>query len=83
MFDCASCEVRQRCEDLWPENAEAWELYQVLCGRTVREARLESLVLTKWTEGWAWDAIRGLLDRLDILAAALEPHGRTEDQYRR
>ncbi len=70
-------------DGLWQENAEAWKLSHLLCGRTVRDLQLENWILTKWTDGWALERVLGLLDRLDLIASVLEPHGRTEDQYRR
>lgn len=83
VYDCTTCELMSQMDALWQENAEAWQLYHLLCGRTVRDVQLEGWMLTKWTDGWPLDRVVELLDRLDLIAAVLEPHGRPEDQRHR
>jgi len=58
---------------LWQDNADAWGLYHLLCGRTVRLAKLQGLVITKWTDGWAIERVQTLLGRLDLIGRVLEP----------
>lgn len=72
LFDCTSCGVA-RVEALWPENAEAWECYQALCGRTVRDCELRPWVLSQITEGWSWAERSELLARLDVISTMVSP----------
>lgn len=65
------------------ENVEAWEIYQALCGRTVRNGHLDSWLLERKTCGWPIERVEALLERLDIISGVLEPDGRSEDQHRR
>jgi hypothetical protein len=67
-----------RLEGLWLDNAEAWNTYHLLCGRTVRELKLEGWLLQRWTDGWALDRVLGLIERLNLIASVLEPHGRSQ-----
>lgn len=70
-------------EGLWAENAEAWSVFQLLCGRTVRDCQLESWVIARVTDGWEMERALDLVQRLDILANVLEPsHGPTENRRR-
>jgi hypothetical protein len=78
-YDCSTCELTQQFDGLWPENAEAWDLFNQLCGRTVREGRLEGWLLERWTTDWPMDRILGLFDRLDLIANVLTPHGPTKN----
>ena len=43
VFDCVACPVAQAAQDLWPENAEAWDLFQ-------RLATIYDLVMPPKTE---------------------------------
>jgi hypothetical protein len=67
-----------RLEGLWLDNAEAWNIHNQLCGRTVRELHLERWLLQRWTDGWALERVLGLIDRLNLIASVLEPHGRPQ-----
>jgi len=77
-YDCATCELKRQADQLWVENAEAWDLYQRLCGRAVRDYHLEGWLVQQWTEGWDFERISTLLDRLNLIASVLEPHGRSQ-----
>ena len=68
-----------RLEGLWSENAEAWQTYHLLCGRTVRDCQLEGWLLQRCTDGWDTDRVLGLLDRLNVILSVLEPHGRPQN----
>jgi hypothetical protein len=65
--------VVARAEALWPENAEAWRIYQTLCGRTVSTLELGNWVLPLLTEGWAVADKLDLLARLDLILAVTTP----------
>jgi hypothetical protein len=69
-------------DGLWPENAEAWRVYQLLCGRTVSDCQAASLVLDRVTDGWEIERFIALVDRLDIVANVLSPHNNGPTQAR-
>ena len=69
-------------DGLWGENAEAWKTYHLLCGRTVRDSQLDGWLLDRLTTGWDLERVTGLLDRLDVIGAALESDGHTENRSR-
>jgi hypothetical protein len=68
-----------RLDGLWQENADAWQTYQLLCGRTVRDCRLEGWLVTRWTDGWSTERVISLMDRLNLIFSVLEPHGRPQN----
>lgn len=78
-YDCTACELMDHLEGLFRENAEAWDLHHLLCGRTVRDCRLEGQVFSRVTDGWSTDQMIGILDRLNLIASVLEPHGRPQN----
>lgn len=78
-YECLSCEFRLRTTGLWFDNAEAWDLYQRLRGRAVHDYHLEGWLVQQWTDGWEFERISTLLDRLSIIASVLESHGRPQD----
>jgi len=77
-FDCVNCDYRKHVTGLWVENANAWDLYQRLCGRAVRDFHLEGWLVQQWTDGWDFERVAILMDRLNLIASVLEPHGRTQ-----
>ncbi len=81
-FNCLTCDLMYQIDGLWRENAEAWEVFHLLCGRTVRDIQLENWVLTKWTDGWPLERTLGLIDRLDLIGSVLEPNGTAQDRHR-
>ena len=72
---------------MWTANAQAWRIYQALCGRMVGLCELHGLVIEKATEGWSVDQVTDLLRRLDVMLDILTPrstetpraHGRPEN----
>jgi hypothetical protein len=73
-----------RLDGLFIENAEAWQVYQHMCGRTVRDCQLEGWLLDRLTEGWDQERTLALVERLNIIGAALSPtHGPTENRRHR
>jgi hypothetical protein len=77
VYNCDECPLMSHQDGLWLENAEAWNTHHLLCGRTVRELKLEGWLLQRWTDDWALERVLGLLDRLNLIASVLEPHGRS------
>jgi hypothetical protein len=82
-FDCARCERQQKFAALWPENRIAWDCYQALGHRTVRDIQAGAWVITHFTAGWSWQRIADLLARVDLLLEILVPVGAPEDHGRR
>ena len=76
-YDCSTCGLMAQLEGLWPENAEAWQTYQLLCGRTVRDCQLEGWLLDRCTQAWSHERVLELLERLDVITGVLSPpqHG--------
>ena len=86
-FDCQTCELRQRRAGLWQENAEAWQIYQLLCGRTVQVCELQATALEWVTARWSPEERIALLYRLDVILDVLQPEAdgragtqKTQDQ---
>ena len=79
VYDCSQCEIAGRLHGLWRENAEAWNVYRLLSGRSVRELRSGSWLLQKYTDGWPFERITILISRLDLITNALEPIGTAQD----
>jgi len=72
-YECGRCERTAQLEALWPENAEAWRLYQTLCGRTVKQLDLHQWVLHEWfREERDWQPRALMLRRLDLIGAIIE-----------
>lgn len=69
-------------DGLWPENTEAWDIYQLLCGRTVRDCQSEGWLLERLTQSWELERLLALLSRLDVIANVLSPsHGPAENRH--
>lgn len=66
-------------DELWQENTEAWQMYHLLCGRTVRECHLEGWLLDRWTAEWTPERVITLVDRLNLIGSVLEPHGHPQN----
>lgn len=72
-FDCRSCPRLQRFCELWPENVTAWDCYQALGHRTVRDVQAGTWTLQRFTAGWSWQRIADLLARVDLILEFLAP----------
>lgn len=83
LFDCTGCTYQAKVEALWVENADAWRMYQTLCGRTVGMLEGGWSLLDRLTEGWTEQELLDLLQRLDVILNVLQPrdeastHGRS------
>jgi hypothetical protein len=73
LFDCTACEFQAKCDRLWPENAEAWQVHQTLCGRSVTTLEIRGDLFWKLTEGWTFRDQMDLLARLDCIADMVSP----------
>jgi hypothetical protein len=62
-------------DGLLVENKEAWETYQLVCGRTVRGCHLESWLLDRYTDGWDTERVIALVERLNVIGGVLETDG--------
>jgi len=74
-FDCRQCELRRWIDSLWCANADAWRIYQALCGRMVSLCSLYGYVIETETKGWTATQVLDLLRRLDLIASILQPSG--------
>jgi len=45
LFDCAACPVALAQADLWPENAEAWDLFEAIASRAAVDLQMGGTVL--------------------------------------
>jgi hypothetical protein len=83
LFDCRRCERTRRFEELWPENRTAWDCYQALAHRTVRDTEAGAWVLSTFTAGWSWQCIADLLARVDLILEITAPAQPPEGHGRR
>jgi hypothetical protein len=44
----------------------------------VRDGHLEGWLLQRLTDGWSPERVVSLIDRLNLIASVLEPHGRPQ-----
>lgn len=83
-FDCSRCQRLQRFFELWPENVVAWDCYQALAGRTVRDVHGGGAwTLQRFTAGWSWQRITDLLARVDLILEMLMPVERPPEGHGR
>lgn len=75
-YDCANCELTGRFEGLWVDNAEAWDIFKNLSGRTVGLLEWRGALLSRITDGWPLEDVMILLRRLDLILDVLQPEGR-------
>lgn len=73
VYDCQTCEMAHQVGTLGRANAEAWAIFQRVCGRFAHEAGLMSLRLTLETDGWPAQDVIDLLDRLEIIYDEVMP----------
>jgi uncharacterized CHY-type Zn-finger protein len=73
LYDCLTCEGRQRREDLWPTNSEAWDVWRGLCRRVLGDTQAHAWYLARMTEGWSVTEVSRLLEQLDLIASILSP----------
>lgn len=66
-FDCDGCEWRTWVEGLWPENAEAWDIYQRLHQPIVTDLRLAPYVLEALTAEHTPRERAALVTRLGLI----------------
>ena len=72
-YDCTTCPLKAQTDALWLENHEAWQTYQTLCGRTVRDLELAGWLFDRLTAGWPLDETLALLHRLNVILEVLFP----------
>ena len=78
-MNCGACEYRARHDDLWPVNAEAFDIYRALCGRTVGLLELHGWMFVSLTDGMSGAERRDVLARLDEIHNVLAPEHRDRD----
>ena len=76
---CDTCPVSDAQQALWPENADAWAIFQRLAQRFVVDAGLTPMLLTALTTDRDPQETVDLLERLtelyDIVVPRKESHG--------
>ncbi len=77
LFDCSGCDYQARIDALWLENAEAWTIYQTLCGRTVGTLELHGWLFQELTADRSLTERLDLLARLDVILNVLQPRDET------
>jgi len=73
VFDCVACPVAQAAQDLWPENAEAWDLFQRLATRLVVDVGLAAPGFQRVTEGFSVTEVHDLVERLATIYDLVMP----------
>jgi hypothetical protein len=73
VFDCDTCPVAQALGDLWPENAQAWDLFKRLATRFVVDAGLAASVFQRLTEDLDVDEMQELVERLTVIYDLVMP----------
>ena len=73
LFNCTTCQYQDRIDALWPENGEAWQVFQTLCGRTVSTCELRNEVFGRLTRDWSDLEYFDLLKRLDLILDMVQP----------
>lgn len=64
-------------EEVWPENLDAWQVFQRLAKRAVIETHIGPEVFRRLTEDMPADVVSDLVDRLEIIYGWLVPQKRS------
>lgn len=73
LFDCETCPVALASAALWPENREAWELFQALTSRWAVDLGTAPEVFRRLTEEKTAEDVRDLHERLAVVYDLLQP----------
>ena len=73
MFNCATCPVAAASANIWPENLDAWRIFQRLASRLVVDARLGPEVFRRLTEEYDGDKVEDVLERLGVIHDIVMP----------
>ncbi len=72
-FDCTVCPLAAAQAALWPENVEAWSLFERVSRRFVHEFKLGPDVMQHSLAGRDSDDVLDMVDRLTIIYDVLAP----------
>ena len=72
-FDCEHCALSLAQADLWPENAEAWRVFQGLASRLLVDWHLGPEVLRRLSEDFGPESFRDLMERLTVVYDLIYP----------
>ena len=72
-FDCETCEVRIAQASVFPENRDAWEMFQILSSRFVWDSQSLGAFFIRLTDGWTDDEVTDRLQRCAVIYDVLYP----------
>ena len=72
-FDCETCEVRIAQAQVWPENREAWEMFQAVASRFVWDGHALGPLLAHLMSDWTEDAMIDRVQRCAVIYDILYP----------
>lgn len=73
LFDCASCPVAHALERAWPENLQAWRIFNKVAGRLVVEAHLGQEVFRRLTEDLDAETVSDVVERIELIHRIVNP----------
>lgn len=65
--------MRTHFHRVWAVNRSAWDLWRVVCGRTVTDLKLGSTVIDRATAHKAPGAALDLIERISLIRDVLDP----------
>lgn len=73
LFNCTTCPVAAARASVWPENLDAWHVFQRLAARVVVETHVGAEVFRRLTEERGPDDVDDLVERLSVIYEWLVP----------
>ncbi len=73
LFDCERCPVARARDEVWPENLDAWRIFQRMAARVVVETQIGPEVFRRLTEDRTPGEIEDVIDRLAVIHQWLVP----------
>jgi hypothetical protein len=70
--------VARALDDVWPENLDAWRIFQRLASRLVIEAQLGPEVFRRLTEDLDVSAVEDTLERVGVIYDIVLPQKKSE-----
>ena len=72
-FDCQTCPIAKASSELWPENLDAWKVFQQLARRLVVDVGLGPEVFRRLTDQLDSTTFENTLDRLNVIYDVVLP----------
>lgn len=67
LFNCETCPIAKARDEVWPENLDAWRIWQRLASRVVTELELGPETFRRLTEDRSPDDVSALLERMAVI----------------